>query len=324
MVYVIAIILILALVLMVHSSNESYRVSDVQSFDNTIKGDINYHSEKWHIGLNYDKEKQNARIINYDNKKYKDIQCKELGEVMMFDRSLIFLDKGSDSITFASLEKYRDLDVKHIDNFSADKIFRNQEHSKYNSFYPECFVAVSSNYKKICFLNSTEKPLEAKVVSFSDIISVEIIENGTTTFSKSTTRTIGGALVGNVLMGGAGAVVGGLSGDTKKTDKVKSIAVKVLVRNIDEPAIMLTIYEWGETKTDSDKYKSYSGYAKKIKDIISVIIDSVDNEEKSTPQNTVQSNTNITDELMKIAKLKEEGILTEEEFSKMKAKLLNQ
>ena len=45
-------------------------------------------------------------------------------------------------------------------------------------------------------------------------------------FTKSTGRTIGGAIVGGVLMGGAGAVVGGLSGDTKQKKEVKNMDIK--------------------------------------------------------------------------------------------------
>ena len=53
-----------------------------------------------------------------------------------------------------------------------------------------------------------------KEVPFDHIISFEIIEDNTVLFSKSV--SVGGAILGGVLAGGAGMVVGGLSGDTKQ------------------------------------------------------------------------------------------------------------
>ena len=63
-----------------------------------------------------------------------------------------------------------------------------------------------------------------------------------------------------------------------------------------------------------------------IKDIFSIIIDIVD--KNLARQKTVQvvhptSSPSVADELMKLAKLKDAGVLSEEEFNIQKSKLLN-
>ena len=52
-------------------------------------------------------------------------------------------------------------------------------------------------------------------------MSVELLEDNTTIASRSLGRTVGGAVVGGVLAGGAGSVVGGLSGN--QTMKKKAL-----------------------------------------------------------------------------------------------------
>ena len=70
------------------------------------------------------------------------------------------------------------------------------------------------------------------------------------------------------------------------------------------------------------KYKQGLEHANKIVDLVSVIIDDVDkNEKKSMIKNS--STNSIAEELSKLADLKDKGILTEEEFSIQKAKLLS-
>ena len=67
--------------------------------------------------------------------------------------------------------------------------------------------------------------------NYSDIIEVSYEENGSQLYTKSAGRTIGGAIVGGVLMGGAGAVVGGLSGASKQNKEIENMDIKILLRS---------------------------------------------------------------------------------------------
>jgi len=174
------------------------------------------------------------------------------------------------------------------------------------------------------------------IVSFSDIIGVELIEDGNTVSKKSTTRTIGGAIVGGVLAGGVGTIVGGLSGNSTQKSKVSSLFVKILLRSLDKPSLLITCFD-SRTMTTEHKasietdgkresyiYKIGKKNADDIKDLVSVIIDRIDNKTEAKPitVETKPSNS-IADELLKLNELKEKGILTEEEFTLQKNKILN-
>ena len=167
-------------------------------------------------------------------------------------------------------------------------------------------------------------PGTREIINYSDIIEVSYEENGNQLYTKSAGRTIGGAIVGGVLMGGAGAVVGGLSGGSKQNKEIKNMDIKILLRNTSETTCILHFKDSDRAlKADSDLYETYAKNANQAKDILSIIIDK--SKQASAPiaqPITTASTSSVADELAKLAKLKADGILTEEEFLTQKSKLL--
>ena len=172
-----------------------------------------------------------------------------------------------------------------------------------------------------------------EVFNYTDIIEVSYEENGNQLYTKSAGRTVGGAIVGGVLMGGAGAVVGGLSGASKQNKEVKSIDVKILLRSTSRSSCVLHFKDIDrvlKTKEDADRkmYETFTKNANEAKDILSVIIDNAKQTQVSAPvaqplvQQVSSPSPSVADELAKLAKLKADGILTDEEFQMQKAKLL--
>lgn len=176
--------------------------------------------------------------------------------------------------------------------------------------------------------------IESSFISFSDIIGVELIEDGNILTKKSTSRTIGGAILGGVIAGGAGTIVGGLSGNSIQKNKVSTVTVKILVRNLNQPTLSILCFDSKtmtvehkssietEGKMESYIYKLCRKNADDIKDLVSVIIDRVDNKSEPTSIASTSSNS-VADELLKLNELKEKGIITESEFSAQKSKILN-
>lgn len=177
--------------------------------------------------------------------------------------------------------------------------------------------------KQIAYI--TDK--KTKIVKFKDIIAVEMIEDGTTTYSKSMSRTIGGALVGGALAGGAGSIVGGLSASSKQKKKISSLDLRILVRDINKPSIIVNCFDshsmTGSTKTKSTSLAFIGAkvIAGQIKDIISVIIDQNDTKLKAEALKSAKRKSQA-DELIKLNELKEKGIITAGEFELMKKRLI--
>ena len=175
-------------------------------------------------------------------------------------------------------------------------------------------------------------PSSYELFNYSDIIEVSYEENGTKLYSKSAMRTVGGAIVGGALMGGAGAIVGGLSGTSKKNLEIKTIQIKILLRNTQRTSLVLNFNDSNrilKTKDAKDNtlYENYQKNANYAKDLLSVIIDKAKQSGNPTVQQDEQvpssPKSGIADELAKLAQLKADGILTDEEFNTQKTKLLN-
>lgn len=172
-----------------------------------------------------------------------------------------------------------------------------------------------------------------EIFNYADIIEVSYEEDGNQLYTKSAGRTVGGAIVGGVLMGGAGAIVGGLSGASKQNKEVKNIDIKILLRSTIRTSSVLHFNEANrvlKTKEESDKalYEKYTKNANRAKDLLSVLIDDAKQLQAVAPvaqplvQQSPSPSPSVADELAKLAKLKADGILTEEEFQAQKTKLL--
>ncbi|MBQ7946137.1 MAG: hypothetical protein IJ280_05430 [Bacteroidales bacterium] len=178
---------------------------------------------------------------------------------------------------------------------------------------------INDDHQKIRFYHK-HGPIE-KVFNYKDIISVELIEDGVISFQKSTSRTIGGALVGSALGGDTGAIIGGLSGPSVQTKDIYKIQVKLHLRNQEDPSFYFECYD--KFTYDYDDLIGHH-YGKEeatlIVDYISSIIDKIDQEHKTQlPQ---PSTSSIADELDKLYALKEKGILNDNEFIVLKDNLM--
>lgn len=191
--------------------------------------------------------------------------------------------------------------------------------------------SVDNVNKKIMFLNELTKT----IVPFDKIISVELVEDNTILSSKSLLRTVGGTVVGGALAGGAGAIIGGLSGSQKQEKKVSKVEVKIRLRDISNTSLTITCFDSKTMTTEgksSIKTTSMEGYiykqglehAKKICDIVSVIIDETDHSSQNIQKSNVNENPHSAiEQIEKLVALKDKGALTDEEFYKMKEVIMS-
>lgn len=244
---------------------------------------------------------------------------------------LFILAAKADSKNDDKQELRRKDTLKALENkLTADSNFTVSKHvAGFASLY---IFAVDEPNEKIGFATKSDNV----IINFIDIIGVELIENGNIILKKNATRTIGGAIIGGVLAGGAGSIVGGLSGSSTQKNKVTSVYIKLLLRSIDKPSLMIPCFEtwmnskiiktYRETRLEAEDYVYNLGKrnAVEIKDLISVIIDRTDNKPKSVSESNVSTHSNlIADELLKLNGLKEKGVITEDEFTLQKNKILN-
>lgn len=227
-------------------------------------------------------------------------------------------------------------------NISKSKAYVEELKNNTSDFAFDRFLDESLSCDKIIAVDTTQRKVRIYKYSdksnvtynYEDILSVEIIKNGSSVSSRSLSRTVGGTLIGGMLGGVAGAIVGGTTGDQSITSHIYELKVKVTFRSLQNPSEIFSILDYAPESVKDSDYEIEKVFIKKaedIKDVFSVIIDDVEQKYKASMlDNTIKVAESIkpepigsvADELVKLADLKAKGLLTDEEYNTAKKKLL--
>ena len=191
------------------------------------------------------------------------------------------------------------------------------------------FIYIDEAMQEVAVLTFSDNAKLVRTFKFEDILSCEILKDGETTYRKSTSRI----LLGGILLGGTGAIIGGLSSTSKKNVKVTSVELKLVIRDMQNPNWSFMFFNNAAQFMLEKALKDVNHW----KDIFSIIIDKVDKDQsgKEVKKEVIQTTQtlalsenqkpgkhDIYEQLQKIANLRDSGILTDEEFSVQKAKIL--
>ncbi|NFA59457.1 SHOCT domain-containing protein [Clostridium sporogenes] len=155
------------------------------------------------------------------------------------------------------------------------------------------------------------KKVNPRIHAFGDIVEYELLQDG----DSITKGGLGRAVAGGVLLGGVGAVVGGVTGKKKTKSVINNLRIKITVNDTSNPSVYIDLIKT-PTKANSFIYKTAYSSAQEILSMLSIIT------QKTSDENT-NTKTSVADELIKLKGLLDEGILTQEEFTSEKNKLLN-
>jgi len=188
-------------------------------------------------------------------------------------------------------------------------------------------IAIDETRKKIALIQTQSMGCLVKSFSYKDVLSSEIFVDGETYTQTVRTSQLGGALIGGLALGGVGAIIGGLSGKSKSSEKVKSIKLRVFVNEINSPLHEVNFLVI-ESKKGTTLYNHAMENAQRAHASIGALIKQADREdkEKEAEQPQVKNDnipTSLADELSKLSELRDKGILTDKEFDKQKEKLLS-
>lgn len=169
-------------------------------------------------------------------------------------------------------------------------------------------------------------PDSENVLNYEDILGVDVVVDGNMVASRSLGKLIGASALGGV--------VGAMAVNQNISKKVSDIHVDIHTRIMSNPNIRLQVLDH-----ETDMYKNSLDSANEIANLVKIVIDKVEQEEKAKAQTVSMSSTTkednvvsnslspastslIAEELTKLAELKEKGILSEDEFAAQKRKLL--
>lgn len=154
------------------------------------------------------------------------------------------------------------------------------------------------------------------IFSYKDILNFELLENG----EAITKGGLGNAIVGGALLGGVGAIVGGVVGPKKTKQEITEYRIKIVVKNFYFSEVYINFLETGKVKSGSFLYKTYAASAQQILSMLAIMTDSIKNPEPIKNPDT--ANNYVADEIIKFKSLLDQGIITQEEFDAKKKQLL--
>lgn len=203
----------------------------------------------------------------------------------------------------------------------------------YVSHSGDCSIATNSDFSKICLSKTIRGIPSNKVFPSYDILSSEVIEDGQSITKTVRSSQIGGAIVGGLILGGVGAVIGGLSGRKINAEKVTKITLRIIVNDPENPIYDICFLSL-ETNKNSTTYKLAIENAQEWQARLDVMIKRADKINEAQPIaetiQTVKKTKKIkkaktscwrSDELLKLADLRDGGLLTDAEFEHRKSKL---
>ena len=220
-------------------------------------------------------------------------------------------------VVVSSRKKAMEQKLSELDDFDAtQKIMGNDGNTG---------IAIDEGRRKVCLIKQGGSGVDLDVCTYRDILSAEIFEDGQTITKTSRTSQLGGVLIGGLALGGVGAIIGGLSGKQVSSQKPSRIDLRITVNRTTSPLHDINFMDT-ESAKDGIVYKVAMQQARHWHGLIAVLIRRADEEDKKSDNDarvvSPSISGSVSDELRKLALLKAEGLLSEEEFAAQKAKLL--
>lgn len=160
-----------------------------------------------------------------------------------------------------------------------------------------------------------------KVFSFDVLDSYELIEDDSVVSGGG----LGAAVAGGVLLGGVGAVMGGVTGKKKTKKSIEHLVLQINTNDLSFPCIMIT-YIKKETKVNSNAYKEALSLSKQSIRCLDMILEQKkDNgvEQVAAGNSQNEDKSNPVEQIKKYKELLDMGAITQEEFDAKKKELLN-
>ena len=180
------------------------------------------------------------------------------------------------------------------------------------------YLKIDEN-QKLWYVASGKQKKTKIVYSYSDILSVELIEDGSTVTSGG----LGRAVAGGVLLGGVGAIVGGSTGKKKAKNICTELRIKVTMKDMSSPAVYIDFISGGaEFKKDGIIYRTAANQAQECLALFEIMINDAKGEETKSEKSETISNITAADEIRKFKELLDEGVITQDEFDAKKKQLL--
>lgn len=157
-----------------------------------------------------------------------------------------------------------------------------------------------------------------------ELVSCEVFIDGQSESRTDRGSQLGGAVIGGLLLGGVGAIIGGLSGTKRTAKKTSSIQLRIAVDEPSNPLHDIILLNEGVGPKDKRLDRALTDARTWHANISALIRKATLHSQSSYSYERFgdSAHPSIADEIEKIVDLKNRGLLTPLEFEKLKEKLL--
>ena len=129
----------------------------------------------------------------------------------------------------ARIENIRRMEkeMASLNNFTASQTI--------TSYDGSAGLAIDETRKQICLSNKAQGNIACRVCSHKDLISCELFENGASITKTERSGQVGGAVIGGLAFGAAGAVIGGLSANQTTSAMVSRVELRLIINDPQNP-----------------------------------------------------------------------------------------
>lgn len=162
--------------------------------------------------------------------------------------------------------------------------FMREQSSKYN--VTACSIGLDYRYafiidekaEEIIYFKVFESPT---VIPFGDVRGVELVEDAEVSYAQDLSDVVGRGVVGSWAWGDKGAIIGGLSAETRQKKKLSSIDVRVKLSNFALPVLEINCFDsremLGKNSIDTREYKNIYEHclsdARDVAELTMIVID---------------------------------------------------
>ena len=231
------------------------------------------------------------------------------GVAVCFD-CFVYLDVDAEIMKFLSLEAVAERLSQRSDNKTLFQKFRPCREVKAGGLYFR-----EDSQLQMWYVTGVKNPDNPTLYRYDEVVTFELKEDGNSVSSGG----LGRAVAGGLLFGGAGAIVGAVTGGKTTKRVLTSIDFVISLTNSWRNTITVNFLRFGgKCKSGSLEYKAYMEEAARLVNFFNSICGRV----KQSASLLTTASSNATDEIIKFKELLDKGIITEEEFLQKKKDLL--
>lgn len=109
-------------------------------------------------------------------------------------------------------------------------------------------IALDPSTRRVAIGNGSSPP---KLFKFSELVSIEILKNGSSITRTNRGSQAAGAIMGAVLLGPLGLLLGGVTGAKRQEEKVDKLTLRLHVSDFDQPFYDVPFFNGPRSKSTS-------------------------------------------------------------------------